>query len=84
MTDKRDQYFNAIKNAPTYAERERIATEWLRDIAGEGTVLVSEFPTDCAPFFANAAFCSDSAGTADVIAYGIRGAYLAGAAASKR
>lgn len=83
MTEKHAKLFTAIKQSKTIAERERIAAEWLRDIAAEGVVLVDEFPTDCAAYFACAAYCSDNVGTAEVIAYGIRGAYLIGAATSK-
>lgn len=88
MTDqkqkKREQLFDALKQAESIAEREQVAAEWLQETVGNGTVLTADFPTDCAPYFASAAYLAPSADHADVIAYGMRAAYLAGAAASKR
>lgn len=78
MTEKRDQLFTAIRNAQSLAERNSIATEWLRDIASDSVVLSKQFPTDCAAFFSAVVYSADDAATAELLGCAIRGAYILG------
>lgn len=81
MTDtKREELFEIFHGIHSQEEREIAAEQWLSEISFEG--IGGDFAKKCAPFFANAAYLCRTSGAADVIAYGIRGAYLAGVMAN--